>query len=270
MKRGTFLAVAHLLAVVVGMSVQAHAQSISSADTLLQRGDNRGELVLAVGGQQITLGSASSQKVHVRGMVEVQNRAVKIGLGAVEFGFSLLASVDYGAYLPEEQGFLDQRVGKSIHVGFRPLDLEFRLNRAATLSLVTGISFSVDNYRLDNAWSLAKVDGRIEPLLLEGMKKSKFTTAQFGLPIGVKYCPARKVEFTAFAFGEVVYNAHTKVAKPKDKARLHGVNDLRFGVQATATYRNVGLYIKYSLTPMFRSGVGPKCYPLSVGLAWGF
>ena len=266
MKRGCFLAVALLAAVVATAQEQVAAQ----ADTLLQRGENRGELVLSVGGQQITFGTASERKVRMHSTVSVRERGVKVGLRAVEFGYSLLASVDYGDYLPEEQGFLDQRVGKSIHLGFRPLDLEFRLNRAATLALVTGISFSVDNYRFDTAWSLAKVDGRIEPIPLEGKKKSKLTTAQFGLPIGLKYCPTHKVELTAFAFGEVVCNAHTKVTKPKEKARMHGVNDLRFGIEATATYHNVGVFFKYSLTPMFRSGVGPKCYPMSVGLAWAF
>lgn len=131
-------------------------------------------------------------------------------------------------------------------------------------------TLSFDNYRFDNRWSIAKVDGRIEPVALEGKRKSKLATTQFGLPIGLTFTPARRLRVSALAFGELVVNAHTKTKKPKQKKTLTGLNDFRFGLQGAVTYREVGFYVKYSLTPMFRSGTGPKCYPLSVGLAWGF
>lgn len=254
-------------------TVAADTTALPDAANLLRRGDRKGELLLAIGGHNITLGRAASDRhnrTRVTTPIEINPRYVAFGLGAVEFGFSLLTDPSYAAYAPEENGFLDQRVGKSIHIGFRPLALEVALNRSRTVSLVTGLTLSFDNYRFDNCWSIAKVDGRIEPVALEGKRKSKLATTQFGLPIGLTFTPARRLRVSALAFGELVVNAHTKTKKPKQKKTLTGLNDFRFGLQGAVTYREVGFYVKYSLTPMFRSGTGPKCYPLSVGLAWGF
>ena len=251
----------------------ADTAALPDAANLLRRGDRKGELLLAIGGHNITLGRAASDRhnrTRVTTPIEINQRYVAFGLGAVEFGFSLLTDPSYAAYAPEENGFLDQRVGKSIHIGFRPLALEVALNRSRTVSLVTGLTLSFDNYRFDNRWSIAKVDGRIEPVALEGKRKSKLATTQFGLPIGLTFTPARRLRVSALSFGELVVNAHTKTKKPKQKKTLTGLNDFRFGLQGAVTYREVGFYVKYSLTPMFRSGTGPKCYPLSVGLAWGF
>ncbi len=244
--------------------------AIERANDLLQRGEKSGELVLAVGGQRITLGSASGIKSSDGVKVEVSRNHMAFGLSAIEFGFSLLSGVNYAAFSPSEHGFMDQQVGKSIHIGWRVFDLEIGLNRSQNLSLVTGVSVAWDNYRFDPQWSLAKVDNSILPVALEERGKSKLTTGQFGLPIGLKYRPARKVELSLFAYGELVYDSYTKVTKPKEKHDLRGVNEFRVGVQATATYRNIGVYFKHSLTPMFESGVGPRCYPVSVGFAWGF
>lgn len=241
------------------------------AAALLRRGEHRGELVLAVGGQQITLGRASEQRVQVRSMAEIKKTHFAIGLSAFEFGFSLLSSIDYGAFTPAEQGFMDQQVGKSIHVGWRVFSLDVQLNRARTISLSTGLSVSWDNYRFDPVWSLERVDGGIRPVAMEKeMKKSKLATCQLGLPIGIRFVPMRKMELSIYGYGELVTDAWTKVAKPKTKSDLTGLNDFRFGVQIVATYHNLGFYYKQSFTPLFKSNVGPKCYPISVGIAWGF
>lgn len=241
-------------------------------NSILSRGTERGELVLTVGSQQITLGSASSnQRVEGNSTVKVKNNRIAFGLSSFELGYSLLTSIDYGGFPPEEQGFMDQRIGKSFHVGWRVLELEVGLNRSRSVNFVTGISVSFDNYRFDPAWSLEKVDGVIRPVALEaGKKKSKMATTAIGLPVGLKFRPSRKVELSLFGYAELITNARTKVKKPKVKNELHGLNDVRFGVEAAATWKNIGIYYKHSFTPLFESGVGPKCYPISVGIAWGF
>lgn len=242
-------------------------------NAILSRGSQRGELVLSVGSQQITLGSASSQKRMEQhsAAISVKGNRIAFGLSAFELGFSLLTSIDYGGFTPNEHGFMDQKVGKSIHVGWRVFDLQLALNRTGSVAFVTGISVGWDNYRFDPCWSIEKVDGKIRPLALEaGYKKSKLATSYIGLPVGLKFRPARKIELSVMGYGELVTDAWTKVAKPKSKHDLRGVNEFRFGVEVSATYKKLGVYYKHSFTPLFESGVGPKCYPISVGFAWGF
>lgn len=245
---------------------------LQQASEMLRRGEQRGELVLSFGGQHITLGEAKEKKRHViaDSSIEIKRHRFSLGITGVELGSSLLSGLSYAAYDPAVEGFMDQRVGKSFHIGWRIFDVEFFLNRAQNLSLITGLNVSCDDYCFYSDWSIEKVGNRIEPIALEGKKKSKLTTHQMGIPLGLKYRPARKVELTAFLFGELMYYGYTKVKKPKLKTEMRGLNTLRYGVQATATYHNLGVYVKYSLTPLFRSGIGPECYPLSVGIAWGF
>ncbi len=245
---------------------------LQQASEMLRRGEQRGELVLSFGGQHITLGEAKEKKRHViaDSSIEIKRHRFSLGFTGVELGSSLLSGLSYAAYDPAVEGFMDQRVGKSFHFGWRIFDVEFFLNRAQNLSLITGLNFSCDDYCFYSDWSIEKVGNRIEPIALEGKKKSKLTTHQMGIPLGLKYRPARKVELTAFLFGELMYHGYTKVKKPKQKAEMRGLNTLRYGVQATATYHNLGVYVKYNLSPLFRSGIGPECYPLSVGIAWGF
>lgn len=245
---------------------------LQQASEMLRRGEQRGELVLSFGGQHITLGEAKEKKRHViaDSSIEIKRHRFSLGFTGIELGSSLLSGLSYAAYDPAVEGFMDQRVGKSFHIGWRLFDVEFFLNRAQNLSLITGLNFSCDDYCFYSDWSIEKVGNRIEPIALEGKKKSKLTTHQMGIPLGLKYRPARKVELTAFLFGELMYYGYTKVKKPKQKTEMRGLNTLRYGVQATATYHNWGVYVKYNLSPLFRSGIGPECYPLSVGIAWGF
>lgn len=245
---------------------------LQQASEMLQRGERNGELVLSIGGQHITLGKAKQSKIAAQSTtnVNIRRHQFSFGITAFEFGYNLLSGLSYDNYTPQEEGFMDLKVEKSIHVGWRIFDFEFFLNRNQNLSFITGLYCSWDNYRFYNEWSIEKQGDRIVPIALEGKKKSKLTTAQIGIPLGLKYRPARKIELTAFVYGELMTNPYTKVTKPKEKADMRGLNHLRFGVEATATYHNIGVYVKYNLTPLFRSGIGPECYPLSVGLAWGF
>ncbi len=249
----------------------ADSTAMDEAAQMLRRGENRGELVLAVGGQQITLGA--TKEPRQKGLVEVRDTKNnwEFGWGAIEIGYSLLTSIDYAGYAPLEHGYLDQQIQGSVHLGWRVFNAEFSLNRKGTVSLTTGMSVGWDNYRLNPAWTLDKVDGKIVPVALEeGKKKSKFVTTYWGLCLGMKFYPARHLELSVFGYGELITDAWTKVTKPKEKHDMQGLNTFQFGIEATITYRQYGIFFKHSVTPLFKTDVGPKCFPYSVGVAWGF
>lgn len=192
---------------------------------------------------------------------------VSIGFRAMELGFSLLTSPGYGAYPAAERGFLDQWVGKSIHFGFRLLDLGFNLNEKRTLQLHTGLHLMCDNYVFDKNVTLRRVDETVVPEVLDrDYKKSKLTTASFGIPLELTYMPVYKLCLSAQVYGDVVFNSHTKYKKPITKDRFSGVNVFQAGVGASITYKGVGLYAKYGLTEFFRGDVAPVTHPWTVGI----
>lgn len=249
----------------------ADSTATDEAEQMLRRGDRKGELVLAVGSQQITLGA--TKEPRTKGLVEVRGSKNnwEFGWGAIEIGYSLLTSIDYDGYTPAEHGYLDQQMPGSVHIGWRVFNAEFSLNRKGTISLATGLSVGWDNYRLNPAWTLDKVDGKIVPIALEeGKRKSKLVTTYWGLCLGMKFYPARHLELSVFGYGELITDAWTKVTKPKEKHDMQGLNTFQFGVEATITYRQYGIFFKHSVTPLFKTDVGPKCFPYSVGVAWGF
>ena len=53
-------------------------------------------------------------------------------------------------------------------------------------------------------------------------KKSKLTTASFGIPLELTYMPVYKLCLSAQVYGDVVFNSHTKYKKPITKDRFSG------------------------------------------------
>lgn len=226
----------------------------------------KGQTLLIVGGYQVGLTSRVMPKLDPKPKLN-RNLEVSIGFRDIEFGFSLLTTPGYGSYPLSERGFLDQRVGKSIHFGFRLLDLGVNLNKKRNLWLHTGLHLMCDNYVFDRNITLRRVDGMVVPQTLDrDYKKSKLTTAAFGIPVQLTYIPAPKLCLSAQVYGDVVFNSHTKYKKPITKDRFSGVNVFQAGVGASITYRGVGLYAKYGLTEFFKGGIAPSTHPLTVGI----
>lgn len=98
------------------------------------RGAGReGNVILEVAGFGITLGRAPEPEY-----ADVVTRSGRVKLylfNCGEFGFSQLVGVDYDGYAPEEKGFLDQKLGSSIHVAASVLQVQVALNRNRTFYL---------------------------------------------------------------------------------------------------------------------------------------
>ena len=138
-------------------------------------------------------------------------------------------------------------------------------------SITTGLSYAVDNYRLsDNSITLAYRDGKVVPQRLDGKAdKSKLRTTSLGIPLHLAYQPVRHLTVSLSGYFDFTMGANSIYKRPKEKSSLSGVNDFRFGVGASVSYYNVGVYLRYGVTPLFKSSVGPKVHPLSIGLCIG-
>lgn len=263
-----------LFGVLCVATAAAQTDTLATAgDLKFRRGGREGEMVLELGGYGVTLGKGVS---YTAVMASESGRRAKpvrwgLGFGSVELGFSLLTMPGYGGYTKSQRDFLDQRVGKSIHFGFRFFNLRVALNKQRNLFLGSGIHFMCDNYTLQNSnLTLERIDGQIVPVSIEGnFKKSKLTTASLGIPLQVAYFPIPKFSISAQLYGDVVFNSHTKYKKPKSKADLAGVNTWQCGAGVALSYKGFGIYCKYGLSEFFRSGVGPKTHPVTLGFYFG-
>ena len=186
-----------------------------------------------------------------------------------EFGFSQLVGVDYDGYAPEEKGFLDQKLGSSIHVAASVLQVQVALNRNRTLYFATDLNFAVDNYRLSDAQiRLGYEHGRLLPVALdEPADKSKFVTSSLGIPLRLIYKPFRNFQVSAIAYSDFGIELTSLHKMPKVQYELSGLRTYQFGVGGSVSYSGVGVFVRYGVTPLFKKGGGPECHTLSFGIS---
>lgn len=253
------------------------ADSLERIDTVdsdlvaLRRTAGGDEVVLEVAGFGLTLSPLSEEKMKDRSARVKAPRFNMVALYKTEVGFNIPTGTDYGGYPAAEAGFFDLRGGKSFHLSTTLVGLNCVIGRQRKFSITTGLSYTVDNYRLsDNSITLAYRDGKVVPQRLDGKAdKSKLRTTSLGIPLHLAYQPVRHLTVSLSGYFDFTMGANSIYKRPKEKSSLSGVNDFRFGVGASVSYYNVGVYLRYGVTPLFKSSVGPKVHPLSIGLCIG-
>lgn len=253
------------------------ADSLERIDTVdsdlvaLRRTAGGDGVVLEVAGFGLTLSPLSEEKMKDRSARVKAPRFNMVALYKTEVGFNIPTGTDYGGYPAAETGFFDLRGGKSFHLSTTLVGLNCVIGRQRKFSITTGLSYAVDNYRLsDNSITLAYRDGKVVPQRLDGKAdKSKLRTTSLGIPLHLAYQPVRHLTVSLSGYFDFTMGANSIYKRPKEKSSLSGVNDFRFGVGASVSYYNVGVYLRYGVTPLFKSSVGPKVHPLSIGLCIG-
>jgi len=107
--------------------------------------------------------------------------------------------------------------------------------------------------------------------------KSKMHTAYITVPLLLEFqIPTSRrgrIYIQGGVFGSAKMWSSTKIkykeAGNKSKEKTKGdynLSPFRWGFTARAGYKNFGLYANYSMTSLFKSGMGPELYPFSVGL----
>lgn len=251
----------------LGLDTLRRIDTVGNDLMALRGADREGNVILEVAGFGITLGRAPEPEYAD---VVTRSGSVKLYLfNCGEFGFSQLVGVDYDGYAPEEKGFLDQKLGSSIHVAASVLQVQVALNRNRTLYFATDLNFAVDNYRLSDAHiRLGYEHGRLLPVALdEPADKSKFVTSSLGIPLRLIYKPFRNFQVSAIAYSDFGIELTSLHKKPKVQYELSGLRTYQFGVGGAVSYSGVGVFVRYGVTPLFKKGGGPECHTLSFGIS---
>lgn len=195
-----------------------------------------------------------------------------------ELGVNSLANEDYSLYAETADiDFMELDQPKSIEVNLNFLEYNIVLDDKRA-GLVTGMGFSMNNYRLDNDLTLVRDDhGILMPVSLEGQKieKSKLTVSYLTVPLLLEFqIPVNGRSNRLFISGGVIgglnLGSHTKVkfddSKEKDRGSFN-INPFKCSATLRAGLKDISLYASYGLTPLFKDGKGPELFPFSIGIS---
>lgn len=254
------------------MSVDS-LERIDGVDTdlvSLRRSAEGEEVILEVGGFGITLSSLSEEKIRDRDSRIKRPRLNLIALAKSEQGFLIPTGVGYGDYPAGTGKFFDLRSGKSYHFSTTLVGLSYDFGKRRQFSVATGLRYTIDNYRLsDTSITLGNSDGMIVPVSLdEKSDKSKLRITSLGIPLHLTFSPVRHMAISLSGYFDFTMGANSIYKHPKVKNSLSGVNPFQVGVGLGVSYYGIGVYVRYGITPLFESRVGPQVRPLSIGLCF--
>ncbi len=238
----------------------AHAQTDSLVvfDT---KGDNLG---ISVAGFNITLGEdRSSSKSKPK---RVTTNFVSVSFGANVFTYK----PNYGNWEGRQNFMTDNTNG--FRIGVEPFSVQVSLDRRNSVFIRAAMSTTTDVYRFKEPMTLINDEnGLLLPETIEGkVKKSRISTAYFGVCAGFGFRISRLL--LMFDFNTDLLSGAVSMYKNPKKTQydINGFNNIRYRLGASATVEGFGIYADYSLTPLFREGVGNDGSVLSIGIRWGF
>lgn len=234
-----------------------------------------GELRLEIAGYGITLGNRNREEatetVPAAKRPKQPHRVYgSFGAAAVEIGSAMLVGTDYGTTWADDGDFLALSPEKSFHLACEIFRLRIRLDRDEHWFTALGLRTSYYDLVFNDKITLQSIDGVIRPEALEpSIKKSKLGVGYFGIPVGIIFS-AQRLNISLYASGELLSASRLKYKKPKEKRNAPGIAPWRWTVGGSITYRKIGIYANYALTPLFKQAAGPETHTLSLGVHLGF
>jgi len=197
-----------------------------------------------------------------------------------ELGFNGLYNKDYSLYEGTPAAgkeFMELNQPKSLEVNLNFIEYNIVL-RDDRLGLVTGLGFSMNNYKFDNPLTIDKnEDGLIYPIFLEedNVEKSKLTVSYLTVPLMLEVqipVNGRSNHFfiSGGMLGGINLGSHTKVKNDHSKTKDHGsfnINPFKYAGIIRFGLKDISLYATCSLTSLFKDDKGPEMYPFSIGIS---
>ena len=195
----------------------------------------------------------------------------------IEFGFNGFDKEDYSMYNAADKDFMSLNQGKSIEFNLNFYELNIGLAKNY-VGLVSGMGLSFNNYRFDNPYTLLKGQSITEPIALnpENLSKTKLAVSYLNVPLLLEFqIPVNHNDGRLFINGGIVggvkIGSHTKVKygdkKDKDRSGFN-LNSFTYATTARVGYKDISLFAKYSLTPLFQTGKGPELTPFTIGISF--
>jgi len=195
----------------------------------------------------------------------------------VEVGMNMYSSTDYSMYYGDE--FFDLIPGKSLTWNFNFAEWAFK-NEQNNFALVTGLGISFSDYRFDQQITIEKNDdGIIVPVSLEDLdnfNKSKLTMSYLTAPLMLEWktplrMRASKLSVSGGIIGGLHLGSHTKYKYSGNKEKARGnfnLTQFKCDLTGRISFGDLGVFVNYGLTPLFKDGKGPELYPMMIGISF--
>lgn len=193
---------------------------------------------------------------------------------AFELGYNGFYNTNYNMYGGND--FMDLRQPNSMEVNINFWEVDMPIVDHA-IGLVSGMGWTMNNYKFDNPVTLRKENGMIVPIDLDenGFEKSKLTVSYLTVPLLLEFqIPSKGSSNQVFVSGGVIggvnIGSHTKVKYDHSKSKDHGslsINPFKYALTARVGMKDINLFATYSLPPLFKDGKGPDVYPFTIGIS---
>lgn len=173
------------------------------------------------------------------------------------FGWSSLTNVNYkGSFASTNTPFLDMNLGRSFTYGLTLLDVNLRYG---ALGFSMGLRWTFMDFAFENTdYTIRPDGGSYSPVLIKSIdpsydgRKSKLHTNYFGIPARLSL-NFGKATIYGGASVEYLVNGFAKYKNPKGKMQMNPLfNRFRATVEGGFSYGNLGVFVQYGLTPLFR------------------
>lgn len=239
----------------------AYAQS----DSLVVFDTQGDKLGISIGGFNISLGEDE------RNAVKQTPKRVTTNFIGLSYGANVMTYEDnYGPWEGEGNFMTDNTFASRI--GIEALGVEVSLDRRRKVFFRASLNTSYDIFRFKDAITFSNdEDGTLLPTPIDGIvKKSKMVASYLGVGAGFGFMLSRlrlNLDFNL----DVLCGSYVKYKNPgKTKYDIVGLNNIRYRTGASLSIDDFGVYVDYSLTPVFRPGVGNDGRILSIGIRAGF
>ncbi|NOR88357.1 MAG: outer membrane beta-barrel protein [Bacteroidales bacterium] len=222
--------------------------------------------------------------------------------GGVGLGINGYVNDKFVYDLPEEYEYMDLLWQKSVNVDLNIYEQNIRLSPNGNIGLVTGIGYSIYNYRFTKSFTVMQDSNHFSGLYNQGVnvRKSKFVTNYITIPVlfeiqdnnpspltkyrwhvnvgaifGLRVHTHQKTYFNETNKDYVLVNPLTNevdayaTSPSYAKSKVHDdfyMSPFKLDASLRIGWGWINLYGNVSLIEMFNVGKGPKLYPFSVGI----
>ena len=242
---------------------------------------NNGNLSIMLNGSRFEIGNGKIEHVEVASIKKPQRAYFGfMGLDSPSFnhiawfeiGTNAFVNTDYSMYSPEDANALMFSSTKSINYSFNVCTLNVPLTQSRSFVFSMAFGFTLEDYAFNSNHTFKSIDGMMRPVALEGnIKKSKFSTSYFHIPMMLDWNIKHSFFISAGANLDILMSTQTRYKFPKtiiqDKATI---SPIQVGVTARIGLKRLYGYVNYSFIDLFREGTGPKGKRLSAGVGIWF
>lgn len=170
------------------------------------------------------------------------------------FGWTTLTNVNYkGAWTIVNSNFLNFDMGKNFVYGLQLLGVNIRYG---ALGINLGARWTFMDFTFKNPeFTMVQVGNSFMPDIITTAgytrAKSKIHATYFGIPARLSLNFGHATVY-AGASVEFLVNGYAKYRAPKSKTQMKDLfNSFRATVEGGFSYRNLGMFVQYGLTPLF-------------------